>query len=61
MEFTYSVEPLECNVLLQLNTVHLNFPLLGISLLNEKDVHLIGQNCPIQALRKSNAHTAEHL
>ena len=33
----------------------------AISLLEEKDVHLMGQHCPIHPLKVNKVHSAEHL
>ena len=37
-------------LLLHLSTIHFTFPIWAISLLDEKDVHLMGQHCPIHQL-----------
>jgi hypothetical protein len=52
-----------CNArfLLQLSTIHFKFPGWAISLLDEKDVHLIGPHCPILPLKVNKVHAAEHL
>jgi len=47
--------------LLQLSTIHFKFPLWAISLLDEKDVHLMGQHCTIQPLQVNKLHAAEHI
>ena len=63
MEFSFSVWPSNARFLLQLNTVHFNFRLWAITLLDEKDANLLEQHCPIQALSISisKVHAAEHL
>jgi len=47
--------------LLQLSNIHFKFPLWAISLLEEKDVYLMGQHCPIHPLEVSKVNGDEHL
>ena len=47
--------------MLQLSTRHFKFPLWAISLLDEKEVHLMGQQCPIHPLKVNKVHAAECL
>ena len=61
MDFSFSVWPVECRFLLELSTIHFKFPGWVISLLDEKDVHLMGQHCPIHPLKVNKVHAAEHL
>ena len=46
---------------MQLSTIHFKFPLLAIFLLDEKDVHLMGQHCTIHPLKVNKVYAAEHL
>jgi len=46
---------------LQLRTLLFKFPLRTFSRLDEKDVHLIGQHCPIHPLKVIKLHAAEHV
>jgi len=61
MDFSFSVFPLECKVSVQLSTIHFKFPLWAISLLEEKDVHLMGPHCSIHPLKVKKVHANEHL
>jgi hypothetical protein len=47
--------------LLQLSTIHFIIPLLAISLLDEKDVHLMGAHITSHPLKMNNVHAAEYL
>ena len=47
--------------LLQLSIFHFKFPLWAISLLEEKDIHLMGQHCPNHTLKVIKVHADEHL
>ena len=47
--------------LLQLSTIHFKFPLWTISILDEKDVHLMELHCTIHPLSVNVVHGAEHL
>jgi hypothetical protein len=46
--------------LLQLSIIHFKFPLRTTSLLDEKDVHLMGPHCHIHPLKVIKVHAAEH-
>jgi len=47
--------------LLYVSNIHFKYPLWAISVLEVKDVHLMGQHCPIHPLQLNKLHAAEHL
>ena len=61
MDFSFSVWLLGARFLLQLSNIHFKFPLWAISLLDEKDVHLMEHHCTIHPLKVNTVHAAEHL
>ena len=61
MDFSFSVWLLGARFLLQLSNIHFKVTLWAISLLDEKDVHLMGHHFTIHPLKVNTVHAAEHL
>jgi hypothetical protein len=51
MDFSLVYGLWNARFLLQLSIIHFKFPLWAISLLDEKDVHLMEQHCTIHPLK----------
>jgi hypothetical protein len=61
MDFSFSVGFWNASFLLQLSNIHSKFQLWAISLLEEKDVYLMGPHCPIHPLEVKKLNADEHL
>jgi len=61
MDFSICIWPWVCKVCVADEKYALQIPLWAISLLEEKDVYLMRQHCPIHPLNVKNVHSDEHL
>ena len=61
MDFSFSIWPLQWKASVAAGHYSLSIPICAISLLDEKDVHLMGQHCPVRPLKLKKLHAAEHL